>query len=151
MGTSTDEARQAVAETRTRLEASLAQLEHRLRADLDVRTRLRREGPRLAAAASVVLVAAVAWWLQQRRRAGRTPPPLTAAEWFASMPPAWQAQLRELVELGGGSPPVPNARRPARGGGRPLWQQAALTSARIVIPRVLAARARAGGEHGRGG
>jgi len=121
------------------MEAALERLERRVRADLDVRRRLRREGPRLAATAVIVLGAGVALWMARgRRRHGSEP--ATAAEWFGAMPAEWQAQLRLLVEQAGGLPPT-SGRSTGRHRGRPLWQTAALTSARVVIPRVLASRA----------
>jgi len=141
MGESADQARQAVADTRLRMAATLERLERRLRADLDLRQRLRREGPRLAATAAIVVTVGTAVWLRRRHRPGPDAAPTTAAEWFATMPRAWQEQLQQLVEAGGGAGAA-DGRRPGRRSGRPLWQTAALTSARVVLPRLLAARGR---------
>ncbi len=121
------------------MEATLGRLERRVRADLDVRRRLRRDGPRVAATAGIVIAVGASLWLTRRRHRGGAEP-ATPAEWFAGMPPEWQAQLRALVDEAGGASAAADGRRPGRRGGRPLWQTAALTSARIIVPRLLAAR-----------
>ena len=140
MGTSTEQARQAVAATRGRVEASAERLEARLRYDLDPRQRLRRDGPKLAAGlAVVVLVSAVSVARSRRRRRAEG---AGDRDWIAEMPKEWRERLQELLAeaatqgtLAAGSGGSGKARRTS------LATSLALRAARMAAPLVISAAA----------
>jgi len=59
VGQATDQARHQVELTRVALAADIDKLERRIRAELDWKARLRREGPQIAAVAGAVIVVVV--------------------------------------------------------------------------------------------
>ncbi len=147
MGESAEQARQAVAATRERMGATLDRLEQRVRADLAWRSQLRRKGPGLAATGLIVLATGAALWARHRARPAPAEPQ-SAAEWFAAMPPEWQAELQALVAEAAGRLPT-EAGGDRRGGHgsaarRPLWQRLALVAARQAAPLALSALTRRG-------
>ncbi len=151
MGTSTEQARQAVGASRGRLEASANRLEAKLRLDLDPRRRLRRDGPKLAAAAGAAALVATVYLIQvKRRRPAPAPPP---ADWTREMPEDWRRRLQELLaeaadHTGLGGLPRPAA-APKK---RPLGSKLALRALRMAAPMVLPAVAeRLAGRQGGGG
>ena len=89
MGQGVDQAQRQRELTKHALELDLNRLEARVRSELDWRTRLRREGPRLAAAGVVVVVVAGGILVLRRRLTrGRThaaPPPTTLEDLTAEL------------------------------------------------------------------
>jgi hypothetical protein len=66
VGQATDQARHQVELTRVALAADIDKLERRIRAELDWKARLRREGPQIAAIAGVVVLVAVGGFALRR-------------------------------------------------------------------------------------
>ena len=140
MGTSTEQARQAVAATRQRVEVAADRLEARLRYDLDPRQRLRRDGAKLAAGlAVVVLVGAVYVVRSRRRRRGESP---ADQDWIAAMPEHWRQNLQELLAEAAASGHLEvRSSRASRSGGQSLASKLALRAARMAAPMVMSAAA----------
>ena len=70
MGQATDQARHQVELTRVALAEDIDRLEKRIRAELDWKARLRREGPEIAAIAGAVVLVAVGGYVLRRRFGG---------------------------------------------------------------------------------
>ena len=66
MGQATDQARHQVELTRVALAEDIDKLERRIRAELDWKARLRREGPQIAAIAGAVVVVVVGGYVLRR-------------------------------------------------------------------------------------
>ena len=71
MGQATDQARQQVELTRVALAEDIDKLERRIRAELDWKARLRREGPQIAAIAGAVVIVVVGGYVLRRAVGGR--------------------------------------------------------------------------------
>ena len=95
MGTSAEQARQAVVATRERMEVGAALLEARLRYDLDPRQRLRRDGVKLAAGLAVVVLVGAVYVVRSRRHRRAEKP--ADVDWIAEMPKEWRERLQELL------------------------------------------------------
>lgn len=139
MGTSTEQARQAVAATRERVEVSADRLEARLRYDLDPRQRLRRDGAKLAAGLAVVVLVGAVYVVRARRRRADSP---ADQDWIASMPEEWRLNLQELLAeaAASGHLAVPGSRS-SRSRGQSLLTKLAFRAARTAAPMVLSAAA----------
>jgi hypothetical protein len=140
VGTSTEQARQAVASTRHRVEVTADRLEARLRYDLDPRQRLRRDGAKLAAGlAVVVLVGAVYVVRARRRRRAESPPD---QDWISAMPEEWRQNLQELLAeaAASGRLEVPSSRG-SSSPGQSLVSKLALRAARTAAPMLMSAAA----------
>lgn len=139
MGTSTEQARQAVAATRQRVEVAADRLEARLRYDLDPRQRLRRDGAKLAAGLAVVVLVGAVYVVRSRRRRGESP---ADQDWIAAMPEHWRQNLQELLAeaAASGHLEVPSSRA-SRSGGQSLASKLALRAARMAAPMVMSAAA----------
>jgi hypothetical protein len=70
VGQGTDQARQQVELTRVALAADIDKLERRIRAELDWKARLRRDGPQVVAIAGAVVVVVVGGVVLRRRFGG---------------------------------------------------------------------------------
>jgi hypothetical protein len=140
VGTSTEQARQAVTATRGRVEAGANRLEARLRYDLDPRRRLRRDGPKLAAGlAAAVLVGAVYVVRSRRRRRLESP---REVDWIAQMPKEWRERLQELLaEAAAEGTLVTEPRHSPRARHRSLGASLAIRAARMAAPVVISAAA----------
>lgn len=137
MGTSTEQARQAVAATRERVEVSADRLEARLRYDFDPRQRLRRNGAKLAAGLAVVVLVGAVYVVRARRR--RDPSPRDQ-DWIASMPEDWRLNLQELLaEAAARGHLEVSGSRASRSGGQSLLSKLAFRAARTAAPMVLSA------------
>jgi len=123
VGQATDQARHQVELTRVALAADIDKLEKRIRADLDWKARLRREGPQIAAIAGAVIVVAVGGYVL-RRRFGRHAP--QAEEKGGSMSIEELTRevraLREQIGKGKG-------KSGTQDGSQPLWQKVAIRAA----------------------
>ena len=118
MGTSTEQARQAVAATRQRVEVAADRLEARLRYDLDPRQRLRRDGAKLAAGLAVVVLVGAVYVVRSRRRRGESP---ADQDWIAAMPEHWRQNLQELLAEAAASGHLEvRSSRASRSGGQSL-------------------------------
>lgn len=140
MGTSTDQARQAVAATRGRAEATAERLEARLRDSLDPRQRLRRDGTKLAAGLAAVALVGVVYAVRARRR-GRA---LTGSDvdWVAEMPQEWRERLRELLADAVASGRVSGELKSmGRHRQRSLGASLALRAIRMAAPVIISAAA----------
>lgn len=121
MGQATDEARHQVELTRVALAADIDKLEKRIRAELDWKARLRRDGPQIVAIAGAVVVVAVGAFAL-RRAVGKkkegdpaSPPPVTLDELAREV-----RALRD--ELHG-------KRKDGTSPSEPLWQKIAIRGA----------------------
>jgi hypothetical protein len=140
VGTSTEQARQAVAATRQRVEVSADRLEARLRYDLDPRQRLRRDGAKLAAGLAVVMLVGAVYVVRIRRRR-RAESPLDQ-DWIATMPEDWRQNLQELLAEAAASGHLEFPSSRASGSqGQSLVSKLALRAARIAAPMVMSAAA----------
>jgi hypothetical protein len=140
VGTSTEQARQAVAATRDRVEVTADRLEARLRYDFDPRQRLRRDGAKLVAGLAVVVVVGVVYVARARRlRRAESPPD---QDWIAAMPEEWRQNLQELLAEAAarGHLEVPSGRA-SKSPGQSLVSKLALRAARAAAPMVLSAAA----------
>lgn len=135
MGSSTEQARAQVAATRGRLDASFDRLEVRLREELDVRRRLRRDGARLAAGAAVVVAVAVVYAVRRRRQRGEEPD----QNWLEAMPDEWRQRLQELLAEAAAQGRLEGAHPRRTSGRRPVWQSLALRGVRMGAPVVMSA------------
>ena len=70
MGQATDQARHQVELTRVALAEDIDRLEKRIRAELDWKARLRREGPQIAAIAGAVVLVMVGGYVLRKRFGG---------------------------------------------------------------------------------
>jgi len=140
VGTSTEQARQAVVATRGRVEASADRLEARLRYDLDPRQRLRRDGPKLAAGLAVVVLVGAVYVTRSRRR--HRAEGLAGVDWIAQMPQEWRERLQDLLAEAAAEGPLPlqlgRSGKPYR---RSLGTNLALRVARMAAPVVISAAA----------
>ena len=140
MGTSTEQARQAVAATRGRVEATADRLEARLRYDLDPRQRLRRDGAKLAAGLAVVILVGSVYVARSRRR--RRAEGSADVDWIADMPKQWRERLQELLAEAAAQGPLPvELGRSGRARRRPLVASLAMRAARMAAPVVISAAA----------
>lgn len=138
MGTSTEQARQAVAATRGRVQATTDRLEARLRYDLDPRQRLRRDGPKLAAGVGVVVLVGAVYLIRSRRRHRAEVP--SQVDWIGQMPKQWQERLQDLLAEAAAEGPLPREhRRVGKLGHRSLAESLALRAARMMAPVVVSA------------
>lgn len=138
MGTSTEQARQALAATRERVEVSADRLEARLRYDLDPRQRLRRDGAKLAAGLAVVVLVGAVYVVRARRRRRVESP--ADQDWIAAMPEDWRLNLQELLAeaAASGHLEIPGGRT-SRSRGQSLLTKLAFRAARTAAPMVLSA------------
>lgn len=140
MGTSTDQARQAVVATRVRAEASADRLEARLRYTLDPRQRLRRDGTKLAAGLAAVAAVGIVYLVRARRR--RHAQGAGDQDWIADMPEEWQERLGELVAQAAASGRWAGEPKRSRGHGQhSLGARLALRGVRMAAPIVISAAA----------
>lgn len=140
MGTTPEQARQAVAATRGRLDATLDRLEARLRYQLDPRQRLKRDGAKLAAGVVVVAAVGVVYLVRARRRHQAQQP--TAVDWISAMPDEWHQRLQELLAEAVSLGQLPVARPSSAGGGKSsLAGKLAMRAARMAAPMVMSAAA----------
>jgi len=140
VGTSTEQARQAVVATRGRVEASADRLEARLRYDLDPRQRLRRDGPKLVAGLAVVVLVGAVYVTRSRRRR-RTEAP-AEVDWIAQMPKQWRERLQELLaEAAAEGPLTADRGRSSKARRRSLGATLAMRAARMAAPVVISAAA----------
>jgi hypothetical protein len=120
------------------MEASLEQLEARIRYELDPRQRLRRDGPKLAAALAVAVVVGAVYVARSRRR--RRSSGSVEVDWIAAMPEEWRQRLQELLSEAAATGTLPaQPGKPA--GKRPLALSLAFRAARMAAPGVMAAAA----------
>jgi len=138
VGTSSEQARQAVVATRGRLEAQSDLLEARLRYDLDPRQRLRRDGVKLAAGLAVVVLVGTVYVVRARRRKKEETP--VATDWIADMPQGWRERLEDLLAEAADRGDLPRPRGRS-GKGRSLATNLALRAARLAAPVVMSAAA----------
>lgn len=140
MGTSAEQARQAVVATRERMEVGADLLEARLRYDLDPRQRLRRDGVKLAAGLAVVVLVGAVYVVRSRRHRRAEKP--ADVDWIAEMPKEWRERLQELLAEAAdrGDLPSPTGRA-TKGGRRSLATRLALRAARMAAPVVMSAAA----------
>jgi len=140
VGTSTEQARQAVAATRERVEVTADRLEARLRYDLDPRQRLRRDGVKLAAGLAVVVLVGAVYVVRARRR--RRAESSHDRDWIAAMPEEWRQNLQELLAEAAASGHLEGpSSRASKGSGQSLVSKLALRAARTAAPMVLSAAA----------
>ncbi len=140
MGTSTEQARQTVAATRGRVEASADLLEARLRYDLDPRQRLRRDGAKLAAGLAVVVLVTTVYVTRSRRR--RRSEASVEVDWIAQMPQQWRERLQELLAEAASAGPLPTGQgRSGKARRRPFVASLAMRAARMGAPIVISAAA----------
>ncbi len=140
MGTSTEQARQAVAATRVRVVASADRLEARLRYDLDPRRRLRRDGPKLVAGLAVVVLVTAVYVARSRRRRRLESP--REVDWIAQMPREWRERLQELLaEAAAEGTLATEPRHSPRARRRSLGTSLAMRAARMAAPVVISAAA----------
>ncbi|MGH7642109.1 MAG: hypothetical protein ACRENX_03690 [Candidatus Dormibacteria bacterium] len=155
MGTSTEQARQAVIATRGRVESGADKLEARLRYDLDPRVRLRRDGPKLAAGLAVVIVVSAVYLTRSRRRRRSEDP--SEVDWIAQMPREWRGRLQELLAEAAADHPLPqDLRRASKSRRRSVGTGLALRVAKMAAPVIISAAAerigrRQGGSASSGG
>lgn len=121
MGQATDQARHQVELTRVALAADIDKLEKRIRAELDWKARLRREGPQIAAIAGVVLVVVVGGLVL--RRAVGTKGDDGEEEGTMSLDELTREVRALREELGG------RRKHGTTGPPQPLWQKAAVRAA----------------------
>jgi hypothetical protein len=134
VGQATDQARQKRDLTRSALAEDIDRFERRLRADLDWKARLRREGPQIAAIAGVVVVVVVGGVVLRRtlggkggkdagRAGGRSG---SGAEGNGAMSlEELSREVRALrAELGG-----EKGKSGTSGGSQPLWMKIAIRAA----------------------
>jgi hypothetical protein len=138
VGTSTEQARQALAATRERVEVSADRLEARLRYDLDPRQRLRRDGAKLAAGLAVVVLVGAVYVVRARRRRRSESP--ADQDWIAAMPEEWRLNLQELLAEAAASGHLEGpGSRSSRSPGQSLLSKLAFRAARTAAPMVLSA------------
>ncbi|HEY6537504.1 MAG TPA: hypothetical protein VI138_00490 [Candidatus Dormibacteraeota bacterium] len=139
MGTSTEQARQAVVATRGRVEARADLLEARLRSELDPRQRLRRDGAKLAVGAAAVALVGIVYVARSRRRSRVGRP--AEVDWIAEMPREWRERLEELLAEAAEHGELPAAPRRGGSGRRSLAANLAIRVARMAAPVVMSAAA----------
>lgn len=146
MGQATDQARHQVELTRVALAADIDKLERRIRAELDWKARLRREGPQIAAIAGVVVLVAVGGVLL-RRTVGKKGD--TGAEAGTMSLDELTREVRALREELGGK-----RRHGTTGPPQPLWQKVAIRAATAgaatgasLVARRVARQAQGAGPH----
>lgn len=135
MGSSTEQARAQVAATRGRLDAGLDRLEARLRQELDVRHRLRRDGARVAAGAAVVAAVAAVYVVRRRRQRG----PESDQNWLEAMPDEWRRRLQELLAEAAAQGRLEGVHARPASGRRPAWQSLAIRGVRMAAPALISA------------
>lgn len=134
MGQGTDQARQQVELTRASLAADIDKLEKRIRAELDWKARLRRDGPQVVAIAGAVVVVVVGSMVLRRRfgggrgRAGGASGGLGTsgadADGVAMSVEELTRELRALREELAGK-----GKSGTSGGSQPLWMKVAVRAA----------------------
>jgi hypothetical protein len=126
VGQATDQARHQVELTRVALAADIDRLEQRIRAELDWKARLRREGPPMAAIAGAVVIVAVGGYVLRRRFGGGSKGGAEgAADGEAMSLEELTREVRALrEELGGGK-----GKSGTSGGSQPLWMKVAIRAA----------------------
>lgn len=121
MGQATDEARHQRDLTRVALAADIDKLERRIRAELDWKARLRRDGPQIVAIAGVVVIVVVGG-VVLRKRFGHAAP---ASEEAGSMSlEELTREVRELRRQVGGK-----GKSGTSEGSQPLWMKVAIRAA----------------------
>ncbi len=123
MGQATDQARHQRDLTRVALEADIDKLEKRIRAELDWKARLRRDGPQIAAIAGVVVIVVVGS-LVLRRRFGGSHDGGAGGDDRAMSLDELSREVRALREELGGK-----RKGGTSGGSQPLWQKVAIRAA----------------------
>jgi hypothetical protein len=149
VGQAVDQARQERDLTRVALAADIDKLERRIRAELDWKARLRRDGPQVVAIAGGVVAVAVGV-LVLRSRFGKRG---VAAAAEVEAAPSLDELARQVHEL---REELHGKRRGGKGGedGQPLWLKLAVRGATAgaaagasMMARRYAARAQAEPEH----
>jgi hypothetical protein len=126
VGQATDQARHQVELTRVALAADIDKLERRIRAELDWKARLRREGPQIAAIAGAVVVVAAGGYMLRRRfgRGGVAGAGAGAADAGALSLEELTRELRALREELEGK-----RKSGTSDGSQPLWMKVAIRAA----------------------
>jgi len=128
VGQAIDEARHEVELTRVALAADIDKLERRIRAELDWKARLRRDGPQIIAIAGAVVVVGVTVLVLRSRFGGRDSARPGAAE--KPRTPSVEELARQVEELRAEL----RGKRKGKGrdadGDEPLWQKLAVRARR---------------------
>jgi hypothetical protein len=125
VGQGTDQARQQVELTRVALAADIDKLERRIRAELDWKARLRRDGPQVVAIAGAVVVVVVGGVVLRRRFGGGSGGAAAGAGDGGTM--SLDELTREVRAL---REELAGARKSGTSGGsQPLWMKVAIRAA----------------------
>jgi hypothetical protein len=152
VGQAIDEARHEVELTRVALAADIDKLERRIRAELDWKARLRRDGPQIVAIAGAVVIVGVTAVVLRARLGGKDSGKSAAAE--KAHKPSVDELARQVEELRAELRGKRKGKARDADGDEPLWQKLAVRAATAgaaagasMLARRYARQAQAASEH----